>query len=136
MVFQGHDHSFYACEREGINYFVAAGGGAPLYNLPDPEELPSYQLGEDTALKEYHFIRMQVRSDSVTFETVLLNQTIAYRLVLDANGEILEEWSVIHGPFVSETTQATSQPTQDVNAFSLGIFSIAVSILLLRRRNK
>jgi 3',5'-cyclic AMP phosphodiesterase CpdA len=34
-VFSGHEHVFWRRERDGIDYFIAAGGGAPPYAPPD-----------------------------------------------------------------------------------------------------
>ncbi|MFW9990832.1 MAG: metallophosphoesterase family protein [Candidatus Odinarchaeota archaeon] len=123
VVFQGHVHTFYAAERGGINYFVAGGGGAPLYDIPDFEDLPDYQPDNDTAIQAYQYTRMRVRSENITIDTVLLDGSIPYSLVLDTNGNVLSEWK-------------TSVPEMKASGFTWIVIPLFVTVIPVVKKRK
>ncbi|BDI34325.1 hypothetical protein CCAX7_63760 [Capsulimonas corticalis] len=55
-VFCGHDHLYYRTTRDGVNYLVTGGGGAPLYQ-PDNASLA---IPGDVYVSTYHIIRCEV----------------------------------------------------------------------------
>ncbi len=55
-VFCGHDHLYYRTVRDGVNYIVTGGGGAPLY---DPENA-RLAIPGDVYVKAYHVVRLTV----------------------------------------------------------------------------
>ncbi len=76
-VFCGHDHIYEHSVKKGIHYFVAGGGGAPLYPVglkPNP-----YSVKAESTL---NFVEVLVRPDLVRFT--------AYR----PDGSIIEQFEV------------------------------------------
>ncbi|MBV9850697.1 MAG: metallophosphoesterase [Armatimonadetes bacterium] len=61
-VFCGHDHLYYRTRRDGVNYIVTGGGGAPLY---DPENR-QIAIPGDVIDKDYHAVRCTVDGPRVT----------------------------------------------------------------------
>jgi predicted phosphodiesterase len=55
LVFNGHDHIYQRVERDGIEYFVSGGGGAPLYTVSS-----TLVQGTQTALSANHTIVVDV----------------------------------------------------------------------------
>jgi hypothetical protein len=80
-VFQGHEHLYHFSERDGVPYFIIAGGGAPLYV---PPELGGF----------YHFLLARVSPDRVRFEVKRPGrQAQPSRQVVEIQpGELLEGW--------------------------------------------
>lgn len=67
-VFQGHEHMYSHYEKEGVHYFTAAGGGAPLYKGYGGEF--------------YHYLRVTVGAGSVRI------------LAIDVDGEVRDDVSI------------------------------------------
>jgi predicted phosphodiesterase len=59
-VFAGHIHCYEQAERDGVQYFITGGGGAPLYCPPDAGGF-------------YHYIRVHVQGETITTEVVKIN---------------------------------------------------------------
>lgn len=66
MVFAGHNHHYERSYRNGVYYFVAGGGGAPLYGFPNVALNPFSQLRQ----KKYHYIALDFNCPATT---LLLN---------------------------------------------------------------
>lgn len=75
-VFMGHHHSYERLLVNGVTYFITAGGGAPLYDLENPEP------GSQVALKAHHFLEMHIEDD------VLVGKAI------DENGEVVDSFQL------------------------------------------
>ena len=56
-VFAGHIHCYEEAERDGVQYIITGGAGAPLYCAP-------------TAGGFYHYVRVKVRGEQITTEVV------------------------------------------------------------------
>ncbi len=80
-VFQGHEHLYHFEERDGVPYFIVAGGGAPLYV---PPELGGF----------YHFLVVKVDGDRVGFEVRKITPELAAAGAARriAPGAVLEGW--------------------------------------------
>jgi predicted phosphodiesterase len=65
-VFMGHAHNYEHIVRDGVDYIVTGGGGAPLSPL-SPERVEGSVFGVDFVL---HYVRVQVGEDEVTVEMV------------------------------------------------------------------
>lgn len=57
LVFAGHIHTYDRAVRDGVEYIITGGAGAPLY--PEPSR-PAY----------YHYLRVSVRGDQYSIEVV------------------------------------------------------------------
>lgn len=55
-VICGHDHLYYRTRRDGVNYIVTGGGGAPLY----PPVNKNLAIPGDVYYSDYHAIRLVV----------------------------------------------------------------------------
>ncbi len=65
MVFMGHDHIYERSVKDGVQYVVTGGGGAPLY---DPGAKPNpYQVH---AGSRYHYCTVDIDGDTATFSAV------------------------------------------------------------------
>ncbi len=78
-VFSGHDHVYSRAKRNGVNYFVSGGGGAPLYGRkakPSDVDLEATQFFERTNhhLRVHvvgsHIEVVAVRADGTMIETL------------------------------------------------------------------
>jgi 3',5'-cyclic AMP phosphodiesterase CpdA len=56
-VFAGHIHAFAWEERDGVEYIITGGGGAPLYGKDHPQSF-------------HHYLQVTVQGDEVTVEIV------------------------------------------------------------------
>ena len=68
-VFSGHDHCYSRGEKNGVQYFVSGGGGAPLYPRdprPDPLDLNTVVYFERTL----NYLRVHVVGDFVEIDSV------------------------------------------------------------------
>ena len=61
-VITGHDHLFYRTVRDGVNYIVTGGGGAPLYDFDNKQ----IAIPGDVYIKQYHIVKMAVSGPRVT----------------------------------------------------------------------
>lgn len=52
LVFNGHDHAYQRFLKDGVNYIVTGGGGAPLYNKVNNSNAEKYLK---KYLKTYHY---------------------------------------------------------------------------------
>ena len=96
-VFTGHEHAYERLERNGVRYFVAGGGGAPL--RPMRGGCPLY---DQEALKvfrsTFHFLRVRVRGDEATLDAI------------GVDGEVFDS-ARLHEP--STAGSATAVPYRD-----------------------
>ncbi len=68
IVFAGHDHNYQRHVKDGIQYIVTGGGGAPLYDADAP--IPDITV---KAIKAEHFVRMQVTGTKALITAVGLD---------------------------------------------------------------
>lgn len=61
-VFCGHDHLYYRTKRDGVNYLVTGGGGAPLYQADNA----ALAIPGDVYVSDYHIIRCEVNGTQVS----------------------------------------------------------------------
>ena len=89
-VFSGHDHLYYRTIRDGVNYIVSAGAGAPIYQLKragdaipgdayygrtvenDKEFLFHSAKGKEVRFNQamYFVVSVKVKRNKVTFEMI------------------------------------------------------------------
>jgi hypothetical protein len=75
-VFMGHHHSYERILVNGITYIIAAGGGAPLYELKEPEP------GSQVAVSAHHFVTIEIKG----------NQLIGK--AIDRRGEMIDHFEL------------------------------------------
>jgi N-acetylneuraminic acid mutarotase/predicted phosphodiesterase len=75
IVFNGHDHQYYRTVRDGIQYVVTGGGGAPLYDIQTEDTV--WQEG-DVGFSDYHYLVCSINSvtNQLDVEVFLLDDTI------------------------------------------------------------
>lgn len=74
-VFSGHDHVYSRAQKNGVNYFVSGGGGAPLYGRKDKSadiDLDATKFFE----RVNHHLRVHVVGDHVEISAVRADGTI------------------------------------------------------------
>lgn len=64
-VFAGHDHNYQRHVKDGIQYIVTGGGGAPLYDVKSP--IPDITV---TAVKTENFVRVQVKGNTAIMTAI------------------------------------------------------------------
>ena len=70
-VFNGHDHNYQRHVKNGVQYIVTGGGGAPLYPVDGP--IPGLtQKVESTE----HFVQVKVEGNEATLEAVALDGSL------------------------------------------------------------
>ena len=79
-VFMGHAHSYERILVNGITYIVAAGGGAPLYDLVAPEP------GSQAAASVYHYVLIDIDGDIMT------------GTAFNARGEVIDSFRLAASP--------------------------------------
>ena len=72
IVFAGHDHQYYRTIRDGIQYVVTGGGGAPLYDIQTTGTV--WQTG-DIGFSDYHYCVGTIESSLLTIEVFLMDGT-------------------------------------------------------------
>jgi predicted phosphodiesterase len=74
IVFNGHDHQYYRTVRDGIQYVVTGGGGAPLYDINVEETV--WQMG-DVGFSDYHYLVCSINNvtNQLDVEVFLLDDT-------------------------------------------------------------
>jgi 3',5'-cyclic AMP phosphodiesterase CpdA len=75
-IFMGHAHSYERILVNGITYIVAAGGGAPLYELVAPEP------GSQAAASVYHYVLIEIDGEQLTGTAI------------DAQGEVIDSFTL------------------------------------------
>lgn len=82
IVFSGHDHQYYRTERNGIQYVVTGGGGAPLYDIQTTGTV--WQAG-DVGFAEYHYCVCSIDTETnrLSVQVVTLNGTIGDSFALE-----------------------------------------------------
>ena len=63
-VFMGHKHGYERVVVNGVTYITTAGGGAPLYDLRQPEP------GSQTAARAYHFMLIDVSGEQLRGQAI------------------------------------------------------------------
>jgi len=85
-VFLGHDHFYERSVKDGIQYLIAGGGGAPLY-APNAKPNPYQQKAE----KSYHFlegvVKKEKNSSTLTLRMIRLDGTVGDEVVLTKKGK-------------------------------------------------
>ena len=78
LVFNGHNHFYQRILPEnGITYVITGGGGAPLYN---PEEHENVVIN----VKQHHFVRVEYYLGNLTCTAI------------NINGETIDEFILSH----------------------------------------
>ncbi len=67
-VFNGHDHNYQHHEKNGVNYIVTGGGGAPLYTLDAP--IPGVTKKVE---KTEHYVTVKVAGDTAIAQAIALD---------------------------------------------------------------
>ena len=62
LVLFGHDHYYYNTKREGIQYVVTAGAGAPLADTG----MTGHALVSDRYFSKYHYCNVSVTEEAIT----------------------------------------------------------------------
>ncbi len=78
-VFMGHDHNYQHHRRNGVDYFVTGGGGAPLYPVDAPIEGTTLKV-ESTE----HYLRLKVENSQAVVEAIALDGHTIDRVELAA----------------------------------------------------
>jgi 3',5'-cyclic AMP phosphodiesterase CpdA len=75
IVFNGHDHQYYRTVRDGIQYVVTGGGGAPLYDIQTEDTV--WQEG-DVGFSDYHYLVCSINNvtNQLDVEVILLDDTV------------------------------------------------------------
>ena len=115
LVFSGHDHYYYNTKRNGIQYVVTAGAGAPLYT---PNET-QHAISGDQYFAKYHYCNVSVTDNKVTIEAHAYDDNLGYTTIEDTVTIYFEEQT----------------PTK--TTFALGFSLILIWIIpILRRKRK
>jgi len=93
FVIAGHNHYYARAISNNVQYITTGGGGAPLYT-PNPNSDSIV-----TVDKSYHFCKLQIINDSLTFSAIR------------SNGTLIEE-------FKTSSNDVTSIESQKKNLFS------------------
>ncbi len=78
IVFAGHDHFYERSEKNGVQYIVTGGGGAPLYNA----EVSANPYRVFSA-KVYHYVLVNVKPDVMTIKMMKPNGDCGEELSLE-----------------------------------------------------
>ncbi len=78
-VFNGHDHNYQRHVKNGVQYIVTGGGGAPLYPVDGP--IPG--LTEKVESTE-HFVQVKVEGKAATLEAVALDGRVIEKVEMRA----------------------------------------------------
>ena len=73
VVSAGHIHNYERLERDGVVYLVSGGGGAKPYEI---DRTPA-DLYQGTDFPNYHYVRFELRGETVAAEMVRLGQSAA-----------------------------------------------------------
>ncbi len=92
-VFVGHCHNYEHIVRDGVQYFITGGGGAPLSSL-SPQRVEGSVLGVENVL---HYLRVTVAADGVRVEMVPVARVEAGQLT-ELSGEPLETVELAPAP--------------------------------------
>jgi len=96
-VFHGHDHLYERSLKNGVTYFVAGGGGAPLYAVNSTSN--PYQK---YALSTYHYMTIDINGTTATFQAH------------NTSGNVFDSITLTHAapapPLASFSTNPTSGP--------------------------
>ncbi len=76
-VFMGHNHGYERIKVNEITYLTSAGGGAPLYDMADPEP------GSQVAARTFHFVLVNMNGDHLDGQAI------------DNEGKIVDRFELI-----------------------------------------
>jgi acid phosphatase type 7 len=79
IAFFGHDHNYQRNLKNGIQYVISGGGGAPLYDVDKPDDATSQK-----AISVENFVKVSVEGKVMTVQAKALD------------GKILDEFEVRH----------------------------------------
>ncbi len=127
LVFNGHDHLYYRTCRNGTQYVITGGGGAPLTDVQ--REGTVWQDG-DVGFGEYHYCIAVLVEDQLDVEVYLLNGTLADSFSFEIPSLL---------PTTTPTTTTTTAPdSPGISAEMLLVISspvviLAIAIVMIRR---
>jgi acid phosphatase type 7 len=75
VVSAGHIHNYERLERDGVVYLVSGGGGAAPYEI---DRTPA-DLYQGTDFPNFHYVRFELRAQTLTAEMIRLGQSAAPR---------------------------------------------------------
>jgi predicted phosphodiesterase len=103
IVFNGHDHHYYRTVRNGIQYIVTGGGGAPLYDLQYIDTV--WQAG-DRGFKAYHFLNCSILPYNETHDQLSVG-------VVLMNGDVQDSFELLIPlpPIITTTPTTPTTPT-------------------------
>lgn len=78
LVICGHDHLYYRTRRDGVNYIVTGGGGAPLY----PPDNANVALPGDVYQSVHHAVLLHVKGRVITGTAIALDGTVIDRFTI------------------------------------------------------
>jgi hypothetical protein len=68
--FFGHDHNYQHYVKNGVQYFITGGGGAPLYDVDKPPEGITKMV-----VSTEHFLKVKVDGKKISVEAIKLDGT-------------------------------------------------------------
>jgi len=81
IAFCGHNHYYARCDKDGVKHITSGGGGAPLRTGS-----LNYSQYVEVYTQAYHFCKIHVRGDQLTFTA------------LKPDGTVIDEFTLIHPP--------------------------------------
>jgi N-acetylneuraminic acid mutarotase/predicted MPP superfamily phosphohydrolase len=102
IVFAGHDHQYYHTVRDGIDYVVSGGGGAPLYEIDT--EAPDWVAG-DVGFSDYHYCVCNISRIDNTYSRLSV-------YVIKMDGTNADTFSFdFYDPIITTTPTTPTTPT-------------------------
>ncbi|MHA3964348.1 MAG: Kelch repeat-containing protein, partial [Candidatus Thorarchaeota archaeon SMTZ1-45] len=134
IVFSGHDHQYYHTYRDGIEYVVSGGGGAPLYEIDT--EAPDWEPG-DIAFSDYHYCvckitRVNSTHSRLSVDVVVMDGTTPDVFYLDFSDPIPEPTT----PTTPTTTVPDGFPMVMTLVILGGVVAVIVIIVLIVRQRR
>lgn len=80
IVFTGHNHIYARGTVDGVKHVTTGGGGAPLYDPRPDNENPNIEAYK----KDYHYCKINIEGDKLTFQAVLMDGTVFDEFTMDA----------------------------------------------------
>ncbi|MEI6519530.1 MAG: metallophosphoesterase [bacterium] len=86
VVFAGHDHFYERSEKNGVQYIITGGGGAPLYDTEVTKN--PYRIFSE---KTYHYVVVDVKPETMSLKMMKLNGESGDEVQLEKNDVKLEK---------------------------------------------
>ena len=93
-VFHGHDHLYERSLKNGVNYFVSGGGGAPLYAVNS-----TYNPYQKYALSTYHYLTVDISGSTATIQAH------------STSGTVFDALTIAHTTTVAPVASFSTNPT-------------------------